>query len=148
MSKPRQRFCCVRALPGEPSPASIKERAMVDRAARRLLVLSVLCVAACAGRHAGAETPGAAAADLSQQALADGWSYRFLEGLTSEIGPRLAGPEAEARAASWAAAKLRAAGMETHLETFPRTAWERGVEPAAIVKPSPQRLVLTALGGS
>jgi hypothetical protein len=121
---------------------------MVDRAARRLLVLTVLCVAACAGRHAGAESPAATAAGLSRQALADGWSYKFLEGLTSEIGPRLAGTEAEARAASWAEAKLKAAGMSTHLETFPMTAWERGVETAAIVKPSPQRLVLTALGGS
>ena len=121
---------------------------MIDRAARRILVLSVLCVAACAMRTAGAETPAATAADLSQQAQADGWSYKFLEGLTSEIGPRLAGTEAEARAAKWAEAKLKAAGMETHLEIFPMTAWERGVETAAIVKPSPQRLVLTALGGS
>jgi hypothetical protein len=121
---------------------------MFDRAAQRLLVLSILCAAVCAGRHADAETPATTAATLSQQAVADGWSYKFLEGLTSEIGPRLAGTEAEARAAKWAEAKLKAAGMETHLETFPMTAWERGVETAAVVKPSPQRLVLTALGGS
>jgi len=121
---------------------------MIDRTARRILTFSVLLAAACAGQGAPAETPAATAAGLSQQALADGWSYKFLESLTSEIGPRLAGTEAEARAAKWAEAQLKAAGMETHLETFPMTAWERGVETAAVVKPAPQRLVLTALGGS
>lgn len=121
---------------------------MIDRAALRMLVLPVLVVSAFAWRGARAETPGAIAAELSQKAIADGWSYKFLESLTGEIGPRLAGTEAEARAADWAAARLRAAGMDIHLETFPMTAWERGAETAAIVKPAPQRLVLTALGGS
>ena len=121
---------------------------MIDRTVLRVSVLSVLFVTAFIVQGAAAETPAATAADLSQQALTDGWSYKFLEALTSEIGPRLAGTEAEARAAKWAEAKLKAAGMDVHLETFPMTAWERGVETATIVKPAPQRLVLTALGGS
>jgi hypothetical protein len=122
---------------------------MIDRAARRRIVLLILlCPMAAAPRAFAADSPATAAAGLSQKALSDGWSYSFLEGLTSEIGPRLAGTEAEARAADWVAAKLKAAGMEVHLETFPMTAWIRGVETAEVVKPSPQRLILTALGGS
>jgi hypothetical protein len=92
--------------------------------------------------------PTTVAAGLAQAALSDSWGYGFLESLTTEVGQRLAGTDAEARAAQLAAAKLKAAGMEVHLETFPITAWERGVETAAIVKPAPQRLILTALGGS
>jgi hypothetical protein len=121
---------------------------VIGRAALRNLVLSALLVPALAVPCRAAETPAAIAMALSQKAASDGWSYEFLESLTTEIGPRLAGTEAEARAADWAAARLRAAGMDVHLETFPMTAWERGVETAAIVKPAPQRLVLTALGGS
>ena len=122
---------------------------MIDRVARRIVVPMVLCVAALtAGRADAADAPTKTAADLSQRALNDGWSYSFLESLTSEIGPRLAGTEAEARAAKWAEAKLKTAGMEVHLETFPMTAWIRGAETAEVVRPAPQRLILTALGGS
>ncbi len=122
---------------------------MIDRTVLRAILPLLFCVAWAAAPHAqGADTPSSVAAGLGQKALIDGWSYDFLGGLTSEIGPRLAGTEAEARAADWAAAKLKAAGMEVHLETFPMTAWIRGVETAEVVKPSPQRLVLTALGGS
>jgi hypothetical protein len=122
---------------------------VIDRAAQRTIISLLFCAAWAAAPHAqAADTPTSVAAGLGQKALADRWSYSFLESLTSEIGPRLAGTQAEARAADWAAAKLKAAGMEVHLETFPMTAWVRGVETAEVVKPSPQRLVLTALGGS
>jgi Zn-dependent M28 family amino/carboxypeptidase len=121
---------------------------MIDRTALWALVLPLLLACTFAAHAAEAERPEAVADSLSRRAAADGWSYKFLEGLTSEIGPRLAGTEAEARAADWAAARLRSAGMDVHLETFPMTAWERGVETAAIVTPAPQRLILTALGGS
>jgi hypothetical protein len=96
-----------------------------------------------------ADAPSAVAQQLSRAALADGWSYKFLEGLTTEIGPRLAGTDAEARAADWAEAQLKAAGFEAvHREPVPMTAWLRGAETAEVTSPAPQRLVLTALGGS
>ena len=98
--------------------------------------------------HAGQATPADTAAALSHTALSDRWSYEFLRSLTTDIGQRLAGTDAELRAAHWAEARLKAAGMEVHIETFPMTVWQRGVETAGIVKPAPQRLVLTALGGS
>jgi hypothetical protein len=97
---------------------------------------------------APAESPPTVAAGLAQTALGDNWGYNFLGALTTEIGPRLAGTDAEARAARWVESRLKAAGMDVHLESFPMTAWERGVETAAVVKPAPQRLILTALGGS
>ncbi len=121
-----------------------------------LFFASLGCAAWCAlaGGAAGQAQPEIpaktieTAAQLSQRALAGDWSYRFLESLTSEVGQRLAGTEAEARAAKWAVGKLRDAGLDVHTESFPMTAWIRGVETAEIVKPVPQRLVLTALGGS
>ncbi|MDB5393258.1 MAG: peptidase family protein [Rhodospirillales bacterium] len=124
---------------------------MIDRTARWLVAPLLLCASGLgplAAAAATAETPASVAAGLAHTALTDDWGYRFLQSLTTEIGPRLAGTEAEVRAAEWAEAKLEAAGMEVHLEKFPMTAWERGIETAAIVKPAPQRLVLTTLGGS
>jgi hypothetical protein len=124
---------------------------MVDQSARRLfasMLLGAVGFGPQAAFGATGETPSSVAAGLAHAALTDNWGYSFLESLTTEIGPRLAGTEAEARAAKWAEAKLKAAGMEVHLETFPMMAWERGIETAEVVKPVPQKLVLTALGGS
>jgi Zn-dependent M28 family amino/carboxypeptidase len=86
---------------------------------------------------------------LVASALSDRWGYDLLEGLTTEIGPRLAGTDSARRAAEWSAAKLKAAGFDdVRIEEFPMTAWVRGVERARIVAPAPQPLVITTLGGS
>ncbi len=111
------------------------------------LGLSLVC-AATAGAAENADTPVAMAERLAHAAQSDDWGYRFLESLTTDIGQRLAGTEAEARAADWVAVRLKQAGLDVHTERFPMTAWIRGVETAEVVKPTPQRLVLTALGGS
>ena len=109
-----------------------------------LTLLLALAAAPCA-----AQPHVEGAKSLVADALKDDWGYAFLEGLTTEIGQRLAGTEAQARAAEWAAAKLKSAGFdEVHIESFPMTAWVRGVESGRIVAPAPQHLVLTALGGS
>jgi len=56
-----------------------------------------------------------------------GTATAFWNRLTSRIGPRLAGTEAMARAASWARAQLKEAGLvNVHREPFPMTAWVRG----------------------
>ncbi|HSX64150.1 MAG TPA: M28 family peptidase [Pseudoxanthomonas sp.] len=91
----------------------------------------------------------ATAAQLREQALADDTGWRVVESLTTEIGPRLAGSEADARAVVWAQAKFKALGFDkVWLEpvTFPK--WERRSESAMIVGAHPQPLVVTALGGS
>ncbi|MFT2536355.1 peptidase M28 family protein, partial [Escherichia coli] len=72
-----------------------------------------------------------------------------LASLTTEIGPRLEGSDAEHRAAQWGVERMKALGFQNvHIESFPVNGWTRGEERAAIVSPAPQRLVITALGNS
>ena len=88
-------------------------------------------------------------AALRDAALHDDLAYGIVEGLTTEVGQRLAGTEAEARARDWAVTRLRALGFSNvHIEPFTVPVWLRGVETAEIVSPYPQKLVLTALGNS
>src|ERR671921_89291 len=73
----------------------------------------------------------------------------IVEGLTTEIGPRPAGTESEARAREWAVRRLKALGFaNVHVETYEMPVWVRGEERAEIVAPFPQKLAVTALGKS
>jgi hypothetical protein len=111
--------------------------------------LLALLVAAIVPVAQAQTTDAAIAKKLRDTALKDEWGYRFLETLTSTIGQRLAATEAEARAATWAESEFKKLGFEeVHREAIPMTAWIRGREEAAVIAPSPQRLVVTALGGS
>ena len=86
---------------------------------------------------------------LSQAALKENIAYEIVESLTTEVGPRLAGSEAEKRARDWGIAKLKELGFENvHVEPFEVPLWQRGIEQAEIVSPFPQQLTITALGGS
>ncbi|HYZ48576.1 MAG TPA: M20/M25/M40 family metallo-hydrolase [Sphingomonas sp.] len=86
---------------------------------------------------------------LRDAALKDEVAWDIVEGLSTEIGPRLAGSAAEARARDWAIKKLTAMGFKNvHVETFDIPGWERGEERGEIVGPYSQRLALTALGNS
>ena len=88
-------------------------------------------------------------AALRDTALKDEYAWDIVEGLTTEVGQRLAGTEAEARARDWAVAKLKSLGFaNVHVEPFTIPVWLRGAETAEIVSPFPQKLVLTALGNS
>jgi carboxypeptidase Q len=90
------------------------------------------------------------AATLRDAALqSDTVAWDLVEGLTTEVGQRMAGTEAEARARDWAVRRLTALGFSNvHIEPFDMPVWVRGEEHAEIVSPFPQRLVLTALGNS
>jgi carboxypeptidase Q len=89
------------------------------------------------------------AASLRDAALTDTLAWDVIEGLTTEIGPRLAGTEAEERARQWAVARLKALGFgNVGVESFEMPVWVRGEEAAEIVSPFPQRLAVTALGRS
>ena len=69
--------------------------------------------------------------------------------LTDEVGPRLAGSPGDRAAVAWGQALFRELGFaNVRAEEVPVTAWERGVETAEVLSPFPQRLVVTALGGS
>jgi hypothetical protein len=75
--------------------------------------------------------------------------YQIIESLTTEVGQRLAGTEAEARARDWGVAKFKALGFKNvRIEPFQVDHWERHSEHAEITSPFPQKLIITALGGS
>ena len=88
-------------------------------------------------------------AALRDAALTDNTAWNIVEGLTTEVGPRLAGTEAEARARDWSVRKLRSLGFaNVRVETFDMPVWVRGEEKAWITAPFPQPLAITALGNS
>ena len=75
-----------------------------------------------------------AVAALRDAALKDDVAYDIVEGLTTEVGQRLAGTEAEARARTWAVAKLKALGFRNvRSEPYRMPVWVRGEERAEIV---------------
>ncbi len=88
-------------------------------------------------------------AALRDAAMSDTMAYDIIEGLTTEVGQRLAGTEAEARARQWAVVKLKAMGFKNvHIEPYQMPVWVRGEESATILSPFPQKLTLAALGNS
>ncbi|MBB3763743.1 M28 family peptidase [Sphingomicrobium lutaoense] len=88
-------------------------------------------------------------AELREAALEDDIAYGIVADLTTEIGPRLAGTEAEARARQWAVQRLGAMGFSNvRVEEFDMPTWVRGKESAHIVAPFPQELIVTAFGNS
>ena len=89
-------------------------------------------------------------AALRDKALGDDTAFSIVEGLTTEIGPRPDGSEQEARARTWAVAKLNSLGFKNvRVEPYRlERVWVRGVETAEGVAPVPQPLRLTALGNS
>jgi hypothetical protein len=86
---------------------------------------------------------------LRDAALADDLAWDLVEGLTTEVGPRQAGTEAEARAREWAVRRLTELGFSNvRIEPFEMPVWVRGEEHAEILSPFPQPLMVTALGNS
>jgi Zn-dependent M28 family amino/carboxypeptidase len=113
----------------------------------------ILCAAPAFGANPPATTIAAAdlatAAKLRDAALHDDSAYRFVEGLTTEIGERLAGGDNDLKAREWVIAKFKALGFDkvwTEPVTFPK--WVRRSEHGEILAPFPQALALTALGNS
>jgi hypothetical protein len=89
--------------------------------------------------------------DRLQAAVLEGdRAYGIVESLVTEVGPRLAGSEAEARARDWAVAMLRANGFtNVHVEPFTLPYWDATREEAHIISPGIERpMVAAALGGS
>jgi len=126
---------------------------------RRISALLLLALAV-AGSFSFAQTPSGAelgldtpileqAEALRDEAMLGTQAFEWVERLTTEVGPRLAGSEAEARAREWAIDALGALEFDrVWVEPFSLQGWERGVEVGHVVSPYPQPLTLTALGGS
>jgi hypothetical protein len=84
-----------------------------------------------------------------EMARSDSIAYDIIEGLTTEVGPRQAGTEAEQRARDWAVAKLKTMQFSNvREEKFDMPTWIRGEEKAWIVSPYPMPMAITALGNS
>jgi carboxypeptidase Q len=80
---------------------------------------------------------------------ADGIGFDIIEGLTTEVGARQAGTEAEARARVWAIAKLKALGFaNVREENYQMPTWVRGQETAHVISPVPAKMAITAIGNS
>ena len=90
-----------------------------------------------------------ALAEARTEALSDTVALDFVEDLTTEVGARQGGTEAEARAREWAVARLNAMGFaNVRSEAFTMPTWVRGEEQASIVSPYPHTLAITTLGNS
>lgn len=86
---------------------------------------------------------------LMAVAREDNIAHALVTSLTTEVGPRLAGTQAEARARQWAVKTLHELGFQNvREEAFEVPLWLRGEERAEILSPFPQTLTITALGGS
>lgn len=98
----------------------------------------------------GNETALRRASSLAERIQESGLALEIATDLTTEIGPRLYGSDSERRAVKWAAKRFEEYGFDKiWTESFPvDRGWERGEETASITSPSPQNLVVTALGGS
>lgn len=116
------------------------------------LALAVTLSLPASAALADVRIPEAALAGIVQvreRALADDTGWKVTKSLTTEVGPRLAGSEADARAVAWAVAKFRALGFDkvwTEPVTFPK--WKRRSERAEVLGAHAQPLAITALGGS
>ena len=86
---------------------------------------------------------------LRQEALESPLAYKIVESLTTEIGPRLAGSEAEARARDWGLKLGKNLGFDrVTIEEFTMPFWHRGKLSIRLSAPYQQDLYGTALGGS
>lgn len=86
---------------------------------------------------------------LMEEGLVDTTGLQFVEDLTTEVGQRLAGSQAERRARDWAVSELQTLGFRNvRVEDFKIPFWSRVQDSAQIVSPTPQDLIITALGGS
>ena len=86
-------------------------------------------------------------ADRADMALeGDTIAWDFVEGITTEVGPRMPGTEQEARGRVWAMEWLRANGFANVAdEPFDMPTWVRGIETAEVTAPFAQPMAITAL---
>lgn len=110
----------------------------------RIAGFAALCLATTA---AASIPPPPSAVDRAQN---DDIAWKITEDLTTEIGPRMAGTEAEAAARKWAVERLKAMGFQNvRDEPFTMPTWVRGEEEASLIAPfHNQPLAVTALGNS
>lgn len=76
-------------------------------------------------------------------------AYDTVASLTTEVGPRLAGSEGDAKAVAWAQRTLKSLGFDkVWIEPVTVKRWVRHQEEAQVISPFTQKLHVVALGGS
>jgi len=116
---------------------------------KRALSTAVAVVASICVQSAVAEIDMSVAKSVRDQALQSDTGYQLVADLTTEVGPRLPGSAADARAVAWTKQRFEAMGFDkVWLEPVTFPAWVRGNERAMVVGESSQSLHITALGGS
>ncbi|NTZ42465.1 M20/M25/M40 family metallo-hydrolase [Altererythrobacter sp. SALINAS58] len=120
----------------------------MKRIAIALTALPLVIPAALAAQQPlSAQAPAAMQAEAALQSDMIAWD--FVEGITTEVGPRQAGTPAEARGREWAMNWLRQQGFANVAnEPYMMDTWVRGDERATIVSPFPQPMHVTALGNT
>ena len=114
----------------------------------RFLLTSALCFLSQVAQAQG-DAGQSTAMQLREGGMASNLAWEIVEGLTTEVGPRLAGTEADHRAVEWAKRKLESLSFDkVWLERIEFPVWTRHHETARIVSPFPQNLRITALGYS
>lgn len=87
--------------------------------------------------------------ELSAQASQSNLAYEIVRSLTVEVGPRIPGSEGDKRAVAWAEELFNELGFDkVYKEPVRVRNWSRGLAEAQVISPFPQKLVVTALGGS
>ncbi len=89
------------------------------------------------------------ARELREAALQRDGGFEIVADLTTRIGPRMAGTEADAKAVAWAVETLTDIGFDRVWKepvTFPT--WERGFERVGVTAPVEQRFEALAIGYS
>jgi hypothetical protein len=117
----------------------------MNRTLAALTALSLVSLStAAAGQNPALEVQADAALRL------DTYAWDFVEGITTEVGPRQAGTEAEARGRAWAVAWLKAKGFANVAdEPFMMNTWVPGdVARARVTAPFAQDLVVLPLGNA
>ena len=120
-------------------------RPLLQRVALLLVITTLACVA---GPAAGADDDAALAA-LQRAALTDELYMQRLEVLSDDVGARLAGSPALARATEWAERTLREDGhVNVRREPVAVPVWVRGEERLEVLAPAWRPLAVLALGGT
>ena len=87
-------------------------------------------------------------ARLKETAAKSDLGFEITRDLVREVGPRMAGTEAETRARAWAVAKFKTLGFTARIEPFKTNMWRRTHESARLTTPFSAPLTIATLGNS
>jgi Zn-dependent M28 family amino/carboxypeptidase len=85
---------------------------------------------------------------IAGEGMLNSHAYQYLTELSDDVGSRVTGSPAERKSEEWAAAKMKAMGLENvHLEKYTIwKGWTRGTAEAQLLSPTLHRLHVDAMG--